>query len=124
MSYGPPYAICDSLGGTLLTLNVDLAYKDEKKSIRELKRSLEGHLYSYTFANYQTFEVPVTHVDTSVVYQLDVWWQEQQSLVFVVESTTFTNCLITNKTQPCRQRIPYYPSLFKGKLLLEQTVDV
>lgn len=103
---------------TSVTINPEWGYADPKAKIQARHRSTTGAEYSYTYATYQTFKVPVSYVTSADRYQIQQWWESNTSLSWMEEGTTAVTVRITNDTFPLSKRNKPYYDLFMGELEL------
>jgi len=97
----------------------------QDKVNRSEKRTLNGTLYSYQFAKWNRWEVPVSFVNSYDRSLVNSWWESQRILYFYDEDhTAFPSSYyivkLMNKTSPFdKYQKPYFLQKFRGDLILE-----
>lgn len=112
-------SICDSLGGSVFTAEVEFEFNPARVAIRDNKRTLGGSYLQYTHAIYERFEIPLTYVNTAFQAALSTWWENSTEISLIVDTSSYTGLRIANLEQPCTRPVRPYNFYFSGTLVLE-----
>lgn len=92
------------------------------KQNRHDHRTKGGKLYSYTWGDYERFEIPVDYVPNSKASIVNSWWSTDALIYFKIYSGgvwEVNSCHLMNDSAPLPSFVRPYTNYRKGNLILE-----
>jgi hypothetical protein len=106
----------------VLQVYPDWEMKRFTKQNRNEHRTKGGKLYSYTWGQYNRFEVPVEYVSNSKASIINSWWSTDALIYFKIYSGgvwEVNTCHLMNDSAPLPSLVRPYTNYRKGTLTLE-----
>lgn len=103
---------------TAVGLDPEYSYESPAEKNQNRIRTTTGAEYVYTFAVYQTYDVPVMFVNCADMVQIYSWWAADTELYWLEPGGVAQSVRITNKSFPLSKRIKPYNNLFQGTIKL------
>lgn len=106
-------------------LHPEYDFELQDKVNRSEDRTLNGTLYSYQFASWKRWELPVSFVNSYERSIITSWWSSQSTLFFndidhELYPSSYHVVKLMNKTSPFdKYQKPYFLQKFQGDLILE-----
>ena len=95
------------------------APEDRRRSVH---KALDGTLYIYEWSNKQSYNIPVSNIDSTDTGYIESWWQDTDELTFTPDlgspGTTYT-IQIVNSTSPLQKMFPHW-DIYEGELILRE----
>lgn len=111
-----------SNSGDELQITPEYSATDDRVMMADKHRTAAGKLYSYKWATYRRWQLPVELVDSSFRFYINTWWLANEGLLFTADSfTSVRTVLIMNDDLPISKFIEPYDNLYRGVIILEET---
>ena len=107
-------------------LHPSWSFRDRETQIVSRHRTQGGKLFSYQWARYFKYQIPLHFVDSAGEFLLNSWWENRDTLALTLDSSETDStvlCTIVNNTKPINRFLRPYRDLYEGELRLEALED-
>lgn len=109
-----------------LAIHPEWSFQDQETQIQSRHRTQGGKLFSYLWANFFKYQVPLRFVNSAAQSLINAWWERQDDVAFTLNSSETEStvlCRIVNTSLPINRFVRPYNDQFEGALLLEAVAD-
>ena len=106
-------------GTITVSLEIDWGIRRQAVNILNTSRTVGGRDQRYFWANFQTFNIPLSNVPSSDAAQINEWWRSTDELTLYFDSTSYQT-YITGNTQPFQQLVKPYQIEWNGVIPIER----